>query len=378
LLGDRPAPAGVEPLTLSIGEPQHPPPALVTEAVAANAHLWHRYPAIDGTPEFRRAAAEWLEWRYRLGAGAVDPDREVLPVAGTREALFLIALATVPPERRGRKPLVILPNPFYHPYAAAAVAAGAEALYLPATPEHDFLPDYAGLDPDTLDRTALVYACSPANPQGTIASVERQRALLVQARAHDFVVAADECYAEIYDHTPPPGALEAARDLGPGWDNLIVFHSLSKRSSAAGLRSGFIAGDPALIDQLRLFRSYAAAVVPGPILAASTALWRDHAHAEECRRRYQAKIDLAESILGGRLGFFRPPGAFYLWLDVGDGEAAALRLWTEAGLRVLPGAYLAHDLPGQPNPGARYIRAALVHDLTTLTKALGRIVAVLG
>jgi len=373
LLSDLPGPAGVTPIILTIGEPQHAPPPQIAQVLAENAHLWNSYVSTDGTPAFRAAVVAWLQHRYGLRPGDIDPDRHVLPVAGTREALYLTGALTIPPEKRGRRPLVIIPNPFYQPYSGAAVAAGAESLYLPALPENDFLPDVAGLAPDVLDRTALVYLCSPTNPQGTVASIAYWQRLIRLARQHDFVIAADECYADIYDRVPPPGVLEAAHAMGDSLANVLTFHTLSKRSSAPGLRSGFVAGDPELIAHFKRFRNYSSVFVSRPALAASEALWRDEAHVDENRRRYQRKLDMAEELLAGRAGFYRPPGGFFLWLHVGDGEAAARHLWAEAGLRVLPGAYMARDLPGQPNPGAAYIRVALVHDEDTTREALIRL-----
>lgn len=374
-------PADLRPLVLSVGEPQHPTPPMIDEALAANGHLWHRYPPLDGTPEFRAAVGAWLARRYALPDGAFDADRQVLPVAGTREALFLMAGLVVPGPLAGipnERPVVVMPDPHYHVYTGAAVMSGADSVFAPAVRDTGFLPDLDALDADTLRRAALVYLCSPANPQGAAAGLDYLRAAVRLARRHDFVLAMDECYAEIYDRAPPPGALQACVDSSGAADftNVVVFHSLSKRSSAAGLRSGFVAGDPVLIDKFRWLRSFGGPTVPTPVLIASTRLWQDEAHVEENRALYRAKFDVAERLLGGSLGFYRPPGGFFLWLDVGDGEAAAKRLWAEAALRVLPGAYLAHGGDGA-NPGAPYIRVALVHDPATATEALERMARVL-
>ncbi|HEY4635492.1 MAG TPA: aminotransferase class I/II-fold pyridoxal phosphate-dependent enzyme, partial [Rhodospirillales bacterium] len=268
-------PAGMKPLVLSVGEPRHSPPAMIAETLAENAGLWGRYPPGDGTPEFRAAVADWLIRRYGLGEGAVDPDRHVLPVAGTREALYLISALVVPQKKAGGAPAVVMPNPFYHVYGGAAAVCGAEPIYLSAAPETGFLPDIAALDEKTLKRTALFYFCSPANPQGAVAGIETLKAAIRLAREHDFVLVADECYAEIYDRDPPPGALQACAALGEGFDNVLVFHSLSKRSSAPGLRSGFVAGDDKLIKPFKRLRNYVGPQVPMPAIAASTALWRD-------------------------------------------------------------------------------------------------------
>jgi len=255
--------------------------------------------------------------------------------------------------------------------------AGAEAVFLDATRDNAFLPDLDAIPRDQLERAALFYLCSPANPQGTVASLDYLKRAVVLAREYDFVLAVDECYAEIYDRAPPAGALEACAALGDGFDNVVVFHSLSKRSSAAGLRSGFVAGDPKLIGHFEHLRDYGGCQVPLPIQAAARALWREETHVEENRARYRRKFDIAEAAIGGRYGFYRPDGGFFLWLDVGDGEEAALRLWREAAIRVLPGGYTARAANGRINPGARYIRLAIVHDEATLEAAFERIRRVL-
>lgn len=373
LLGG-PVPVGAGAVVMSIGEPQHPPPPLVREAIDANAALWGKYPPLTGTPDYRRACADWLARRFSLPRGFVDAERHILPVAGTREALFLIAQVVV----GGTGGLALLPNPFYQVYLGAAVMAGAEPVLVAGSPETDFLPDFSTLPHETLGSARLAYLCTPANPQGSVASLAMLKQAVALARRHGFVLAIDECYSEIYDDTPPAGALQACAELGGGIENVVVFHSLSKRSSVPGLRCGFVAGDPRVIAAFSRLRSYGGAAVPLPVLAAGAALWRDEAHVADNRVLYRAKIDAAERILGGRFGFRRPPGGFFLWLDVGDGEAAALRLWREAAIRVLPGAYLARPGgEGAANPGQRHIRVALVHDLATTEAALRRLAEVL-
>jgi N-succinyldiaminopimelate aminotransferase len=255
--------------------------------------------------------------------------------------------------------------------------AGAEPVYVPATADTNYLPDYAALPEAVLRRTALAFYNTPANPQGSVATLEQLVTVIELARRHDFVLASDECYSEIYDAAPPAGAMQACARLGGSLDHVLVFHSLSKRSGVPGLRCGFVAGDAEVIAAFTHLRSYGGATLPLPILAAGAALWRDEAHVEENRAGYRAKNDAAERLLGGRFGFQRPPGGFFLWLDVGDGEAAAVKLWREARLRVLPGRYLARDEADGGNPGARYIRVALVHDLETTERALGRLADIL-
>ena len=369
--------ANVAPLALSVGEPQHAPPALLTETLAAApAADWAKYPPVAGTLELREAVAGFLARRYGLPDGFVDRDHGILPASGTREALFQAALLAVPREKAGRQPAVLIPNPFYAVYEGAAALAGAEPVFLPAAKETGFLPDLDALPEELLARTALFYLCTPANPQGAVADLAYLKKALSLARRHGFVLAVDECYSELWDRAPPPGAMQAALALG-GTANLLVFQSLSKRSSAAGLRSGFVAGDPALMRSFARLRSYALAGMPLPAQAAAAALWRDDAHVEENRRLYRAKIDAAEAALGGRFGFYRPAGGFFLWLDVGDGEEAARVLWREAAIRVLPGAYLTRPDPDGTNRGARYIRVALVHDTETVARACQRMAELL-
>jgi len=374
---------GGPPVALHVGEPQRGEsgaeiPAFLAEAIAANAAGWGKYPPTDGTPAFRAAVAGWLERRYAVAPGLIDPDRHVLPAAGTREALFRIALAAIDMTGKGARPLVLMPNPFYHVYAGAAAIAGAEIHFVDAGPRTQFLPDYAGLDPAVLDATALVYLASPANPQGSVASLSYLETLIELSRRHRFTIAFDECYSEIHDGDPPPGALSALTRLGGGLEGIIVFNSLSKRSGTPGLRSGFTLADERLSRRMLQLVNYGGAAVPLPILAASAALWSDEAHVLGANARYRANFDLAGRILGNRFGFYRPKGGFFLWLDVGDGEAAARRLWAEAGLRVLPGAYMARAESAGKNPAQAYIRLALVHAPEKTEKALVRLVEVLG
>ena len=370
-------PSGMAPMVLSVGEPRHATPPLVHEVVSNNGDLWNRYPPVEGTAEFRSAAVGWLTRRYALPDHLLDADRHVLPVAGTREALFLLAAVAVPRSKVGRRPVVSMPNPFYHVYFGATLMSGAEPVYLPATRDTGFLPDLSAIDSATLERTAMMYLCSPANPQGAVADLAYLKDAVRLARRHDFVLAVDECYTEVYDRQPPPGALEACAALGGGTDNVVVFHSLSKRSSVPGLRSGFVAGDPRLIEAFRRLRSFGGATVPLPVLAAATALWRDDDHVEQNRALYRAKFDLAERSLGNRFGFFRPEGAFFLWLEVGDGEEAARALWANSALRVLPGAYMAQPDAFGVNPGAPFVRVALIEDLASTEEALRRLLKVL-
>ena len=388
LFADLPA-SDKSPVAFSIGEPQHPAPDFVQQALRDNTALLAKYPGTAGLPELREAIAGWLTRRFKLQQ--VSSDHQVLPVNGTREALFNIAQIATPTEKAGKRPAILMPNPFYQCYAAAALAAGAEPVYIAATRETGFMPDFEALPDELLARTAMIYFCSPANPQGAVADMDYLKRLIVLARRHDITLAIDECYADIYDREAPAGALEAAlalEDEGEGekggtsdpFANIIVFHSLSKRSSLPGLRSGFCAGERALMQRFRGFRNIAAPQVPLPLMAAAAACWNDDAHASANRDLYRAKIDAAERVFGNRSGFYRPPGGFFLWLDVGDGEAAARELWAKAGVKVLPGAYLSReDSPYGPggNPGKAYIRVALVDGESETEEALARMAEVL-
>lgn len=366
------------PVLMSLGEPQHEPPAMMARIIAESAHLWNRYPPMQGTPAYRDACAAWLTRRYNLPEGMIVGERNVLSLNGTKEGLYLAAAMAVPQEKRGKVPVVLMPNPYYLVYAGAAAMAGAESVFLDATEATGFLPDLDAIPETVLARTSLFYLCSPGNPQGAIADLAYLKKAIGLARTYDFVLAVDECYCEIYDRVAPTGALEACAALGGDLANVLVFHSLSKRSSAAGLRCGFVAGDARLITQFNHLRSYGGAQVPLPIQEAATALWCDEEHVETNRARYRAKFDVAERVLGRRFGFYRPPGGFLLWLDVGDGEPAALTLWREAAVRTLPGAYIARVNARGDNPGRHYIRIALVHDDATIEAGLSRLVKVLG
>ena len=364
---------GKAPISLALGDPSGQVPAFVKEALAREAARFGNYPAIAGTEDWRQAAAGWLNRRFALG-GTIDAERHVLPLNGTRDGLFSVLFAFVPEGKAGARPIVAMPNPFYQVYAAAALAGGAEPLYVPAREETGFLPDYASLPEATLERIAAVYLCSPSNPEGAVADAAYWNRLFALAERHDFVVLADECYADIWFDAAPLGALTARQAQSNDFSRLLSFHSLSKRSGLPGLRSGMVAGDTALIARFKAFRNVAGPQVPTPILAASAACWRDEEHVAANRTAYQEKMAAAERILGNRMR--RPQGGFFLWLKVGNGEEAALRLWREEGVKVLPGAYMGRETePGKSltNPGFSYVRVALVSDLSTILTALERV-----
>jgi len=367
-------PPGAAPVSLAVGDPKGEVPGFITDAIAQHAARFGEYPAIDGTPEWRQAAAGWLKRRF---GAVIDPETQVLPLNGTREGLFLAPKIVTPDSKAGGRPVILLPNPFYQCYAAAIYAAGAEPVYVPARAENGFLPDFASLPLSVLTRTVAAYFCSPSNPEGAAAGEAYWQTLFALADAYDFTVFADECYADIYLDRPPLGALSVRR---PPYGRLLSFHSLSKRSGLPGLRSGIVTGDPQLMARFRAFRNYAGPQVPGPLLAASVAAWNDEDHVIANRARYAERFEAAEQILGHLPGFTLPKGGFFLWIEVGDGEAMTLKLWREAGIKVLPGAYMGREIiAGKPrtNPGFPYIRIALVNDLSTISGALDRIGSVL-
>jgi aspartate/methionine/tyrosine aminotransferase len=373
-----PVPPGGPVVSLSVGDPRGAVPEFVTEAIARHAHQFGEYPPINGTADWREAAAGWLRRRFALPDAAVDPEKHLLPLNGTREGLFLAAIAAKRwVEPRAGAPVVLIPNPFYAAYAAGALAAGCEPVYLPATRATGFLPDLGALDEALLKRTVACYIASPSNPQGAVADRAYLEELSALARRHGFLVFADECYCEIYSNDAPTGMLESS---GSDFANVVVFHSLSKRSNLPGLRVGFAAGDRHFLGAYLELRNIAAPQVPAPLQHVAVAAYGDEAHVEENRRLYSAKFDLADQIIGNRYGYQQPHGGFFLWLDVsafGGSEAVTKRLWAEAGVRVVPGRYLAREQADGSNPGADYIRVAMVQDKAATAEALHRIVTVL-
>jgi N-succinyldiaminopimelate aminotransferase len=371
-------PPGKPAISLAVGEPQHPIPDFVGPVIAAHVNEFGRYPANKGLDEFAQAVAQWLGRRFTLDR-PVDPTTEVLVLNGTREGLFLAALAAknwVKP-RPGR-PAVLIPNPFYAAYAAGAIAADCEPVYLPTTRETSFLPDLDALGDELLARTVAFYIASPSNPQGAVADRAYLSRLMALAHRFGFLVFSDECYCEIYNSGTPPGMLEAA---GSDFANVAVFHSLSKRSSLPGLRIGFAAGDRSFMQSYLELRNVAAPMVPTPMQHVAIAAYNDERHVVENRQMYRDKFDLADQIIGDRYAYRRPAGGFFLWLDVaaqGGSEAATLALWREGGLRVVPGRYLAHEQKDGSNPGANYVRVAMVQNKEITAEALHRLVAVLG
>ena len=359
---------GAEPIAMTIGEPRHPMPDFVAEVMAQNIGGFAIYPPNDGTPELLAAISGWLGRRYGVALG----EDRLMVLNGTREGLFNAAVALCPETKGGKRPVVLMPNPFYQVYAVAALAMGAEPVYVPATAATGFLPDYAALPRDVLDRTAIAYLCSPANPQGVIASREYLATLLKLAETHDFRVFSDECYSEIWRDAPPPGGLEVAQAIGANPERICVFHSLSKRSNLPGLRSGFVAGGPDSIARIRQLRAFAGAPLPLPVQRVSERAWADEAHVVANLALYQEKFRIADEVFAGVQGFSNPEGGFFLWLPVEDGEDAAVELWVQTGVRVLPGAYLSREI-GRQNPGKGYIRVALVAPKDEMQRGLIRL-----
>jgi len=374
-------PARLSMINMSVGEPQGAMPAFARQIVNDEIDGWNRYPPNQGLPDLNLAIVEWLSRRYRLPAGLLDPAQHVIPTAGSKEGVYIISTVATPQQKAGAKPIVALPNPFYQAYLGGAVLSGAEPLLVNANADNGFLPDFLALDEATWKRMSVVYLCSPANPQGAIADIDYLQKLLAKCREHDAVLAVDECYAEIYTREPPPGALEAALEIDEtgGTDpfrNHTVFHSLSKRSNAAGLRAGFVAGDPKLVAMVLRWRTYGGPQIPFAVQKAAAALWREESHPLATREWYRKNFRIAEQILHNRFGYYTPGGGFFLWLDVGDGEEATRRLWRDAHVKVLPGSYACRETGGV-NTAERYIRVALVHDEKTTREGLSRLAAVL-
>jgi len=371
LLAANTPPSSLSPINLSIGEPKHATPQLIFEALTAALPTLASYPLTLGTEALRESIAAWLARRYALPK--VDPASQVIPVAGSREALFAFAQTVVDRTRAAR---VVMPNPFYQIYEGAALLAGAEPLFLPCTPENGLRMDFGSFDAATWAQVQLVYVCSPGNPHGRVMRLDEWRELFALADRHGFVIASDECYSEIYfdESAPPLGGLQAAVSLGrPGFERLVAFGSLSKRSNAPGLRSGFVAGDAAVLKKFLLYRTYHGTALGPAVQAASVAAWRDEAHVVENRRKYAAKFRLATPIVQQVLRTEMPEAAFYLWArtPIDDAEFAR-RLHARCNVTVLPGSFLSRTSGGL-NPGAGFVRIALVAEEAEVIEAARRI-----
>lgn len=370
------APAQLAHIALSIGEPKHEPPAFVLQTLVDNLSALSQYPTTKGLPELRQAIAAWASQRFQLKPGSLDPEQHVLPVNGTREALFALVQTVV--DRHQTAPLVVSPNPFYQIYEGAAILSGAEPFFLNCTPENNFIPDFEAVDPDIWQRCQILFICSPGNPTGAVMSSAQFKTLIALADQYDFVIASDECYSELYfdEQQPPAGLLQACAELGrDDFARCVVFHSLSKRSNLPGLRSGFVAGDAQLLKRFLLYRTYHGCAMPVPTQLASVAAWKDESHVQANRNAYREKFDAVLQILDGVLPVSMPDAGFYLWPKTPlRGEDFAQQLFARQHVTVLPGSYLART-SGEVNPGEDYVRMALVAPLAECIEAAQRIKA---
>jgi N-succinyldiaminopimelate aminotransferase len=360
-------------ISLGLGEPQHPTPAFIKEALAANLGGLARYPLTLGLPELRTAMAEWIARRH--GLGAIDAATQVIPVNGSREALFAIAQVILDPAEKDA--IVVSPNPFYQIYEGAALLGGARPYFANARPENGFRPDWDAIPEDVWKRTRLIYACSPNNPTGSVMPFEEWKRLFELSDRHGFTIVSDECYSELYfdESKPPLGALAAAKSLGrEGFPRLVVMGSLSKRSSAPGLRSGFAAGDRAIIEKFVLYRTYHGSQMSNTVQLASIAAWKDEAHVVENRRLYREKFARFREVVSPGLPLTMPDAAFYYWVAVpgGDDLAFTRDLFNAAHVTVLPGSYISREAHGA-NPGRGYVRMALVSTVEETVEAANRI-----
>ena len=364
---------GLSAINLSIGEPKHATPAFIRQALTDNLQGLAHYPVTQGSEALREAIADWCQARYGVD---LDPATQILPVNGSREALFAFAQAVIDQTKHVKR--VLSPNPFYQIYEGAALLGGAKPYFLNTLPENGFHMDFGSVPEDLWADTHLLYVCSPGNPTGKVMALEEWKTVFELADRHGFAIAADECYSEIYfdEAAPPLGALTAAKQLGRGQERLVVFNSLSKRSNVPGLRSGFVAGDTELIKQFLLYRTYHGSAMNPAVQAASAAAWRDEAHVRDNRRQYREKFAAVMPLLKDALAFDAPDAAFYLWARVPGGDDAmfARELYREQHVTVLPGSFLAREAKGV-NPGKGFIRIALVDGLEACVEAAHRIAA---
>ena len=366
-------PRDITPIVMSIGEPKHKPPAFIAEEIRAHLGGLSSYPTTRGTAELRQAITDWLVKRFHLNPKSIDAERHVLPVNGTREALFAISQCVVD---RQSKPLVLMPNPFYQIYEGAALLAGAQPRFLNLTPQTGLVPRFDAVPESAWKRCQMVYICSPGNPTGAVLDYAALEQLIQLADKYDFVIAADECYSEIYasEDQPPPGLLETAARMGrDDYRHCVVFHSLSKRSSVPGMRSGFVAGDARIIEKFLLYRTYHGCAMPLYIQAASVKAWRDEKHVRENRKQYRKKFDAAIDVLTPVVEVPHPTGGFCLWLPTPiDDQEFARELYARHNVTVLPGSFLSRKAHGI-NPGQNYVRIALVAEKEECIEAAQRI-----
>lgn len=368
------APAHLNDIMLSIGEPKHEPPAFVLDTLVKNLSKLSNYPTTKGLPELREAIATWTSKRFQLNTGTFTADKHVLPVNGTREALFAFAQAIV--DRNKPDALIVSPNPFYQIYEGAALLSGAQPYFLNCTPENNFIPDFSAVPAEIWQRCQLLFICSPGNPTGAVMSTAQLKDLIALADKYNFVIASDECYSELYfdEANPPAGLLQACAELGrDDFARCVVFHSLSKRSNLPGLRSGFVGGDAKILEKFLLYRTYHGCAMPVPTQLASVAAWEDEQHVIENRTAYRQKFDAVLDILAGVLPVTKPDASFYLWPKTPiKGELFAQQLFAQQKVTVLPGSFLAREADGI-NPGEDYVRLALVAPLAECIEAAQRI-----
>ena len=365
-------PADLPLIPLSIGEPKHPAPEFVKQAIIDNFQHLSTYPNSKGLPELRQSIANWLTQRFKLNS--ISAEDHILPVTGTREGIFSFVQALI---NREDAPYVVMPNPFYQIYEGAALLAGAKPYFINCTPENDYLGDFDAVPAEIWEKTALLFVCTPGNPTGAVLSKEQFKKLIQLSDQYNFVIASDECYSELWFDQAPVGLLEVCAEMGrDDYKNCIVFHSLSKRSNLPGMRSGFVAGDAELLKPYLKFRTYHGAAVPVQHQLASIAAWNDEAHVEENRQQYRAKFDLFQSELGSLLPLQKPDAGFYYWLQVDHDEAFAKMLMEKAHIKVLPGRYLSRETD-QGNPGENPVRMALVADLAQCEQVVQRLKKIL-
>ncbi len=374
--GIKPNPAYAA-INLSIGEPKHATPQLIKDALVNNLAGLASYPTTIGALSLREAISAWISRRY--GIPALNPESAILPVTGSREALFAVAQMIINSTKPN--PVVISPNPFYQIYEGAALLAGAQAYFLNTLPENDYAMDFSSVPVEVLKRTQLVYVCSPGNPSGKVMSLAQWQVIFDLSDQYGFVIAADECYSEIYfdEQHPPLGALQAAHQLNRGYQNLLVFSSLSKRSNVPGMRSGFVAGDEKIIEKFALYRTYHGCAMNPAVQAASMTAWNDEAHVIQNRRLYAEKFAVVTPLLADVMQVSQPDAAFYLWAKIKPASRSqlsdtefALRLHRDFNVTVLPGSYLAREAQGL-NPGQNFVRLALVASLDDCVAAANRI-----
>ncbi|HEY9136188.1 MAG TPA: succinyldiaminopimelate transaminase [Pseudomonadales bacterium] len=367
------APVNLPHIALSIGEPKHAPPAFVLKTLQQQLGQVSIYPSTKGLEELRQTLSEWLSQRFKLNTNSLNPETNVLPVNGSREGLFSFTQAIV--DRSAPEPLVLMPNPFYQIYEGAAFLAGAKPYYLPCREENNFFPDMSNIDVQILKNCQLLFLCSPGNPTGTVYSAKQLHQIIELADKYDFVIASDECYSEIYldEDKPPTGLLQACAELGrDDFKRCVVFHSLSKRSNLPGLRSGFVAGDAALIQAFLKYRTYHGCAMSTPTQLASISAWQDEQHVRQNRDLYREKFQLVHDILGNQLQLEYPEGGFYFWAKTPiDDQSFAQQLYQQQNITVLPGQFLSRTIMGE-NPGQNRVRMALVATIDECQAAANR------